>query len=323
MTGWPLTEHMLSDGENKMVTGQSGDRQMPNEAPGAGEPDVIDQAAELRNLVLQTSWQQRARAAPAPRLIVLTGGKGGVGVTTLAVNLALALADQALRVVLIDGDLYRADVAQLCQLSERADVGDILCGKRSIHEVLQVAAGGIQVVPGLWAPEEPWTLHDAAQQRLIRQIQSLGPHADLVLLDIGSVSRTAVQRYWMAADEAIVVTTADSVAIMDCYATIKTALSDAQHSGPLWLVVNQVDTDRRAREVHDRIQRSARRFLGREVAYLGWLPQDPLIPAAAARRVPLLLDQPSAPAALAVGRLAGQLMQVPDGDGQRRAPLAA
>jgi flagellar biosynthesis protein FlhG len=261
--------------------------------------------------VLRATRQRSTTDVPAPRLVMLSGGKGGVGVTTTAVNLAVALADQAVRVVLVDGDLYRADVATLCQLEERGHVGDLLSGKQSIHEVLQAGPGGIQVVPGIWAPDREPTLDGAGQQRLIKQIRSLGPHADMVLLDIGSAGTAAAQRYWLAADEAVVITTPDSVAIMDSYATIKTALCDPSGAGSIWLLVNRGQSDEQAREVHQRIDRSARRFLGRAVGYLGWVPYDPHVPVAAGQATPLILAERESDAARAIGRVATRLIRAP------------
>ncbi|MFW6170762.1 MAG: MinD/ParA family ATP-binding protein, partial [Planctomycetota bacterium] len=98
---------------------------------------MLDQAAELRNLVSQTARDTSQRAGFVPRLVVFSGGKGGVGVSTLAINIAVALVDQGLRVVLVDADLYRADIAPLCNLPERGHVGDILSARRDIHEVLE------------------------------------------------------------------------------------------------------------------------------------------------------------------------------------------
>ena len=95
---------------------------------------MIDQATELRKLVLQSVRQHVAAAGPPPRLMVATSGKGGVGVTTLAVNLSVALAQQGSRVVVVDADLHRSDAATLCGLSEQQSVGDVVTARRDIHE---------------------------------------------------------------------------------------------------------------------------------------------------------------------------------------------
>ncbi len=133
----------------------------------------------------------------------------------MAVNISVALVDHGLRVVLVDADLYRADIAALCNLPERGHVGDILRARRDIHEVLERGPGGIQIVPGVWAPEHEIPFSQRSQQRLLRQIQSLGRHADIVLVDIGNGSSETTRRVWMAADEVTVVTTPDSVSVMD------------------------------------------------------------------------------------------------------------
>ena len=74
---------------------------------------MIDQATELRKLVLRAMREQPIITGPPPRLIVLTGGKSGVGVTTIAVNLSVALAEQGSRVVIVDADMHRSDGASL------------------------------------------------------------------------------------------------------------------------------------------------------------------------------------------------------------------
>ncbi|MHB8954928.1 MAG: MinD/ParA family ATP-binding protein [Pirellulaceae bacterium] len=272
---------------------------------------MVDQAAELRNLVSQTSRGGHPTAGPRPRLVVFSGGKGGVGVTTLAVNVAINLVDQGLRVVLVDADLYRADVATLCQLPERGNVGDILSARRDIHEVLERGPGGILVVPGVWAPDHEIPFSQHAQLRLVRQIQSLGRHADLVLIDVGSASAETVQRFWQGADEGVLITTPDSVSVMDCYATLKAALAGGAAPDTLRLIVNQVQDPLQEIDVHRRIDQSARRFLQREIGLLGSVPLDPEVARSATRTVPVMLGAPACAAARAIETIAAALAAAP------------
>jgi flagellar biosynthesis protein FlhG len=266
-----------------------------------------DQAAELRNLVSQAVRDVAPSAGPRPRLIVFTGGKGGVGVTTLAVNLAISLVDQGLRVVLVDADLYRADVATMCRLPERGHVGDILSARRDIHEVLERGPGGVLVVPGVWAPDHEIPFSQHAQHRLLRQIYSLGRHADLVLIDVGCASVEAVQRFWHSGDEVVLVTTPDAVSVMDCYATLKSALASGAAPETIRLIVNQIQSPSQASDVHRRIDQSARRFLQRTVGLLGSVPLDPVAARGAFRTQPLVLEAPASAAAKAIGNLSATL----------------
>ena len=164
---------------------------------------MTDQAAELRKLVLAEARTAAGNFEHRPRLLVITGAKGGVGATTTAVNLAVALADHGARVVLVDADPNRAGVASLCGLDEQHGLADVLAARRDIHEVLVRGPAGIQVAPGVWAPDSrvvratgpmpidtgSGTVNDLfserAAARLLRQLSGLGRHAEWAVLDVG------------------------------------------------------------------------------------------------------------------------------------------
>ena len=111
-----------------------------------------DQANELRNLVLRARASLQC-AVPPPRLIVLTGGKGGVGTTTVAINVAVSLGQLGKRVVLVDADLRRGDVAAMCGLKEDYNVADVMSARRTVHEVLHAVPPESRLVRG--APGRP------------------------------------------------------------------------------------------------------------------------------------------------------------------------
>ncbi len=109
-----------------------------------------DQAAQLRDLVRRASRENDAPKGGAPQLVAISGSKGGVGTTTLALNVSVALAQQGRRVVLADLDLCRADVALLCGIEDRRNVSDVLAARRTADEVLQPGPAGIRVLAGAW-----------------------------------------------------------------------------------------------------------------------------------------------------------------------------
>lgn len=267
-----------------------------------------DASTQLRRLTGRTLL---ADTGPPPRLVVVSGGKLGVGSTTLAVNLAVALASHGSRTVLVDADQARADAAAHCGVSGPVGIADVLLGRRNIHEVLQRGPGGMQVVVGACTAEARTACTDRALARVLRQIHSLGRHADLVLLDAGSAPGDAMLRFWQAADDVLLVTTPDAAHVMDTYATIKTLLSRAAVAARLRLVVNHAASAVVAEDVHHRIDRSCQRFLGLAIPLAGWLPHDPSARAAAARGQPAILDRPSAPLAAAVDRLAELVLASP------------
>jgi len=231
------------------------------------------------------------------RLLVISGGRPGVGATTLAVELAAALAAEALRVVLVDADLYRADVANHCNLTVTQGIGEVLQGRKSIHEALERGPAGIQVLAGAASADSRASATDRAIQRFLRQLPTLGPHADWLIVDAGNQPTELAAQLWSIAELLLLVTSPDAVAVMDTYALIKTLISQhAAQRSPL-LVVNQTPDAATSADVHRRVDQSCRRFLGLSIQFAGGIPQ-------------LTTDMKGpghTPVGLAIARLAQQL----------------
>lgn len=282
---------------------------------------MIDQATELRKLVLRAMRERPIITGPPPRLVVLTGGKGGVGVTTIAVNLAVALAEQGSRVVIVDANMHRSDVATLCGLSDYQQGTDLLDASRDIHQALHPGPAGIQILPGLRVHglNEPGrndngrsnhAVGEVSYERLQRQFATLGRHADIVILDLGSESGELIRRFSSTADEVLLVTTPDSVAVMDAYARIKTDLALAS-TGSLGLIVNLTSDAAQAIDVHRRIDRSSQKFLDAAIALAGHVPQDDAVSRGATRSIPFVRGEPMASASQAIDKLASSLVPAP------------
>src|SRR4051812_13193755 len=152
------------------------------------------------------SQQLHRPSQSGPQTLVVAGGKRGVGATTLACKLATALAHDALRVVLIDADLQGGHLAAQCKLSGNLRLGDVLAGKKSIHEALQLGPAGIQVLTGIADPLLRPALDQRAIQRLLRQLTSLAPHADRLIVDAGNQPTELALRLLSAAAQVLIVT---------------------------------------------------------------------------------------------------------------------
>ena len=234
---------------------------------------MSDQADELRQLVRRDSLRNRGEWVTPPHRIVVFGGKGGVGATTAAVSIAVLLAKHGHRTVLVDADLSSPDVAQMCQIDAHHSVADVLAGRHSVHEVLLRGPAGLQILPGAWAPEKVTECSSAALHKFIEEINGLGNHADVVVIDVGSGPSQLVRDFWRSADAILVVTTAESQSIVDTYAAIKILAGESPilpHT-----LVNRVDRSAEGQEVHLRIANASRRFLGIEPTSAGFLPNDP------------------------------------------------
>ncbi len=269
---------------------------------------MYDQANDLRRLVRRASPE---RPALRTRLVVVAGGKGGSGTTTLAVNLAAALAAEGRGVALVDADPAGGNVGLLCRLADRVTIVDVLAGRCSAAEALQAGPVGLKVLSGGWGAAGLAEWPGATQDRLIAQLQDLGPQADLAVIDAGNRPTRFAHRFWQSADELLLVTTPELAAVMDAYAAVK-LMAGGEGGLPIRTVVNLAPDGAVAGGVHQRLRRACRRFLGLTLRDAGWIPRDPHIGVKAESQELLVSTAPHSPAAVRICRLAKMLVGLGD-----------
>lgn len=268
----------------------------------------MDQATDLRRLVRHDGSHVARRASTTPRLIAVTSGKGGVGTTTIAINLSVALAQAGQRTILVDADLDGADIASVCRLDDTYSLAHVLAGARSVHEALCRGPGGILVLPGAWAPGALADCSPAAQERLLSSLRAMGDHADVVVLDVGSGLNRVVRRFWHAADQVVLVATPEDASIMDAYAAIK-VLTDGDPQLPIGSLIN-LAPDSMAADVHDRLARVCQRFLGVQLAAWGHLPASAQVLSAVRAHRSFVLESPDGEATRQMAQLVERLLAV-------------
>lgn len=221
---------------------------------------MSDQADQLRKLVRDTV-QMNPALGPGVPLVVLSGGKGGVGVSTVAIELVHELAALGKRSVLVDANPLQPDITSQLGLEVHGSLADVLDGSRSAVEVLKPVGESIQLLPGRWAADAPPELGRTAVNRFLGELRSLQAQADVVILDAGSGMSPWVQQLWKAAQQVLLVSTDESVAVMDSYAAVK--LSPwGDVDGKVRLVINQCDDPHVAQTIGARFTATCRRFLG-------------------------------------------------------------
>ena len=243
-----------------------------------------DQASRLRSLALRTQRPAPAAHSVAARTIVVSSGERRLGSTTLAVHLSICMARQGQRVVLVDGDLETAGASLLSRVHLAPGLTDVLAERRNIHEVLQRGPAGIQVLAGSQSASERMLLTDKTAERLMRQLAGLARHTDVVVLDIPcqeaeprgeSLNLSPLLSFWQHADDLLLITSGDDSAVMNTYALLKSCWSRTVVLPRLQIVVNHARDAAAANDVHQRLDRSTRRFLKLPLMLAGSLPTSP------------------------------------------------
>ena len=249
------------------------------------------------------------------RIIAITSGKGGVGKTFVAANLAAALARRGERVLVLDADLGLANLDVVLNLQPKVTLHDVFTGRATLKEATLKAPGGFSVLLAGSGLVEYSRLTPDLRERLLEVIHQVTPHYDRVLLDTGAGISDVVLYAVSLADDVLVIATPEPTSLTDAYATVK-VLAAQQQREIFRLAVNQVSRKGEGRAVQQQLQTVVDRFVrtGEGAAVkldlLGELPTDTAVREAVQRRKLLLEVQPGSPAALAMIALAERLPKV-------------
>src|SRR3954463_593954 len=232
---------------------------------------LFDQATQLRTMVERSLPAPNSAPDAAPgqeragaSVIAVTSGKGGVGKSNIAVNLAIQFAAAGRDVVLLDADLGLANADVLCNINLSSDLSHVIARKKELHEVLVPAPGGFRLIGGASGFARMADLTDMDRQRLVDSLVELERQTDIMLIDTGAGISPNVLSFTRCADHVLVVTTPEPTAITDAYAVIKVITrsggdSHLMHAADqrISLLVNQARSPGEARVVHERIAKVA------------------------------------------------------------------
>jgi flagellar biosynthesis protein FlhG len=258
-----------------------------------------------------TTAEQLAPTAHGPlRAIAVASGKGGVGKTTLAANLAVALTRHGRRVCVLDGDFALPNLHLVLGMPASTALAEVVRGSRHLVDAIADGPAGIGMVAGTPASADPPALDSAGQLCLLDEIDGLDGAFDTLLIDTASGIAPDVLFFGAAAAEALVVVTTEPTSIDDAY-TLISLLARRYRRREFLVAVNLAAGPRHAEAAFNRLARLCGTGCAVHLEYLGFVPQDVALAQAVRARCPLALVAPAAPAARAIDVLAQRLAARP------------
>jgi flagellar biosynthesis protein FlhG len=238
------------------------------------------------------------------QVIAVTGGKGGVGKTSVAVNLAAALAPSR-RVLLLDGDLGLANVDVFLGLSPRYTLAHVLSGERTLDEILIEAPQGFHIVPAASGAAHLANLDAATHLGLVQAFSALATRLDVLIIDTAAGIAHGVTQFSQAAQQVLVVICDEPASLTDAYALVK-VLSRNHGVRRFRVLANMTRTHGMGEELFRRFERVTARFLDVVLDFVGEIPDDDCLRRAVRAQRTVFDLYPSSPAARAFKRLAGR-----------------
>lgn len=241
------------------------------------------------------------------RSLCITSGKGGVGKTTLAVNLGIAIARGGKRVLLLDGDMGMANLNVQMGINPEFTIYDVVRGRINLSRIVIPTDYGLDLIAGGSGIAELAELGEHERQNILRGLEELHGY-DILIIDTGAGIGDNVIRFIQAAERTVIVTTPEPTSLTDAYGIVKTVLARrGAHGKMLKLLVNCAVSPVAAREVAARLGSVTNRFLHEGLDFIGAIPFDPLIQKSIMAQKPHLILNPRAASARYIREAATRL----------------
>lgn len=259
-----------------------------------------DQAAALR---------QRRMTKPV-KVISVTGGKGGVGKSNVAVNMAIAMAMDGHRVMLLDADLGLANIDVMLGLRIKRNLSHVIKGECELQDIVVRGPEGIMIVPASSGTKSMVSLSEMEHAGLIRAFSSLSEQVDILIIDTAAGISDNVVSFTLASQEVLMVVCDEPTSITDAYALMK-VLNTGHDIFRFRVIANMVRSPQEGKNMFSKLSAVSERFLDVTLDYLGSIPFDENVRKATRKQQALVQVFPRSPAAVAIKQLSKKVIDWP------------
>jgi flagellar biosynthesis protein FlhG len=274
-----------------------------------------DQASALRQIVDNIKKQRAAEeeggtakeTQEGTRLLCVSSGKGGVGKTSISVNLGISLASKGLRVLLFDADFGLSNVDVMLGVSPPYDLSYVLRGQKKIEEIVAEGPGGVKFISGGSGMNELLNMSELQLAAVIDNLLLLENTADVIIFDTGAGVSPLIMRMVLASAETIIVTTPEPTAIMDAYALVKSITKESSGCD-LRLIINRAESVAEAEMTLEKFISAVRLYQKNEIDRLGYVLNDPSVSRAVRVQQPFVISYPRSTATRNIEAIAWNLL---------------
>lgn len=253
----------------------------------------MDQAENLRKIMQQ---QKEVSKEPA-RVIAVTSGKGGVGKSSVSVNLAIQFKRMGKNVIILDADFGLANVEVMFGVIPRYNLSDLLYNGKELKEIICDGPEEIKFISGGSGIANLANFDKEQIKRLIAKLSELEQMADIVIIDTGAGINPSVMEFLISSPETILITTPEPTSVTDSYALLK-ALSMTEgfdeKSTNIKMIANRVLDEKDGKALYEKLSMVVMKFLNINVEFLGTVPQDNYITKAIMKQKPVSIMYPNA-----------------------------
>lgn len=275
----------------------------------------MDQAEQLRNIIKANNATGQpmgnVQKRPLARVITVTSGKGGVGKSNTAINLAIQFRKMGQKVIILDADFGLANIEIMFGAVPKHNLCDLIYQGKNIREIITWGPMDVGFISGGSGIAGMSNLSREYLVYIIKNLAELDAIADVIIIDTGAGISEAVLEFLVASGEILLVTTPEPTSITDSYSLLKALNRHPRFSNEyskIKVIANRVDSAEEGRLLYSKLSTVVSRYLKLPLDFLGSVPQDKQLSKAVMQQMPVSLQNPGAASSMAYQRMAEVLM---------------
>lgn len=280
----------------------------------------MDQAEQLR--IIKSNRQSR----PLARVITVTSGKGGVGKSNTAINLAIWFRKMGNRVIILDADFGLANIEIMFGAVPKHNLFDLIYQGKTIGEIITWGPMEVGFISGGSGIAGMSNLSRDYLNYIIQNLTELDAIADIIIVDTGAGISDAVLEFLVASGEILLVTTPEPTSITDSYSLLKALYRHPrfrESDTKVKMIANRVMKETEGQILYSKLNAVVSKYLKVPMTYLGSVPQDPQLAQAVMQQTPVSIQTPGSKSAQAYERIAHRLLGKEEEERQPKRGMAA
>ena len=266
----------------------------------------MDQAEKLRNIIKAADVVR-----PLARVITVTSGKGGVGKSNTAINLAIQFRKMDQKVIILDADFGLANIEIMFGAVPKHNLCDLIYQGKNIKEIITWGPMDVGFISGGSGIAGMSNLSKEYLSYIIQNLAEFDAIADVIIVDTGAGIADAVLDFLVASDEILLVTTPEPTSITDSYSLLK-ALRRHERFAPevskIKMIANKVENAEEGEALFSKLKVVTDKYLKMNLTYLGEIPQDTQLAKSVMQQMPVSIQNPNAKSTKAYENIAAKLM---------------
>ena len=270
----------------------------------------MDQAEQLRNIIKAGAISNNR---PLARVITVTSGKGGVGKSNTAINLAIQFRKMGQRVIILDADFGLANIEIMFGTVPKHNLCDLIYQGKNIREIITWGPMEVGFISGGSGIAGLSNLNKDYLGYIIRNLEELDAIADTIIVDTGAGISDAVLEFLVASGEILLVTTPEPTSITDSYSLLNALNRHPRFSSEasrIKVIANKVNYQEEGEKLFGMLNAVVSGYLNIPIVYLDAVPDDAQLSQAVMQQMPVSLQSPQAKSALAFEKIAEKLMNI-------------